>query len=199
MWYYNYKEEFKVIKKYIKKCEMYSMIISILMIVLSLFLIFKPVKSIETFVLLFSIIMLVNGVIGVITYFTIESDERLFSFDLLSGITNIIAGVLVFIYRSSLVEVFPIMLGIYVIVSSMLKMQISINLSTVPESNWVLLVIMSILNMIIGILLITNPFESIITITTLCGIFLLASEVISLIEEIYVLIKIKKFEKTIGI
>ena len=115
-----------------------------------------------------------------------------------SGITNIIAGVLVFIYRSSLVEVFPIMLGIYVIVSSLLKMQISINLSTIPESNWVLLVIMSILNMIIGILLITNPFESIITITTLCGIFLLVSEVISLVEEIYVLIKIKKFEKTIG-
>ena len=47
---------------------MYSMIISILMIVLSLCLIFKPVKSIETFVLLFSIIMLVNGVIGVVTY-----------------------------------------------------------------------------------------------------------------------------------
>ena len=182
-----------MIKKYIKKCEMYSMIISILMIVLSLFLIFKPIKSIETFVLLFSIIMLVDGVIGVVTYFTIESDERLFSFDFLSGITNIIAGVLVFIYRSSLVEVFPIMLGIYVIVSSLLKMQISINLSTVPESNWVLLVIMSILNMII-----TNPFESIITITTLCGLFLLVSEVISLVEEIYVLIKIKKFEKTIG-
>ena len=180
-----------MIKKYIKKCEMYSMIISILMIVLSLFLIFKPIKSIETFVLLFSVIMLVNGVIGVVTYFTIENDERLFSFDLLSGITNIIAGVLVFIYRSSLVEVFPIMLGIYVIVSSLLKMQISINLSTVPESNWVL-------NMVIGILLITNPFESIITITTLCGIFLLVSEVISLVEEIYVLIKINKFEKTIG-
>ena len=186
-----------MIKKYIKKCEMYSMIISILMIVLSLCLIFKPVKSIETFVLLFSIIMLVNGVIGVVTYFTIESDERLFSFDLLSGITNILAGVLVFIYRSSLVEVFPIMLGIYVIVSNLLKMQISINLSTVPESNWVLLVIMSILNMIIGVLLITNPFESIITITTLCGIFLLVSEVISIVEEIYVLIKIKKFEKLI--
>ena len=117
-----------MIKKYIKKCEMYSMIISILMIVLSLCLIFKPVKSIETFVLLFSIIMLVNGVIGVVTYFTIDSDERLFSFDLLSGITNILAGVLVFMYRSSLVEVFPIMLGIYVIVSNLLKMQISINL-----------------------------------------------------------------------
>ena len=90
-----------MIKKYIKKCEMYSMIISILMIVLSLCLIFKPVKSIETFVLLFSIIMLVNGVIGVVTYFAIDSDERLFSFDLLSGITNILAGVLVFMYRSS--------------------------------------------------------------------------------------------------
>lgn len=186
-----------MIKKYIKKCEMYSMIISILMIILSLFLIVKPIKSIETFILIFSIILLVNGVIGIITYFTIENEERLFSFDLLSGITNIIAGILVFIYRSSLIEVFPVMLGIYVIISSLLKMQISINLSTVPKSNWVLLVIMSILNMIIGVLLITNPFESIITITTLCGIFLLISEVISLIEEIYVLVKIKKVEKLI--
>lgn len=187
-----------MIKKYIKKCEVYSLVISILMVVLSLFLIFKPAKSIETFILLFSIIMLVNGVSAIITYFSIDSEERIFSFDLLSGITNIIAGILIFVYRSSLIDVFPIIIGIYVIVSSLLKMQISINLSSVPESNWFLLIILSILNMIIGILLITNPFESIITITSLCGIFLLVSEVISLIEEVYVLIKIKKFTKSIG-
>ncbi len=187
-----------MIKKFVKKFELYSILTSILMIILSLFLIFKPIKSIETFVMLFSLILAINGVIAICTYFTIDSEERMFSFDLLGGITFVISGVLVFIYRSSLTEVFPIMLGIYVIVSSLFKLQLSINLMGVKDSNWLLLIIMSILNMILGVLLITYPFESIKTITSLYGVFLLISEVISLVEELIVLIRIKKFEKTIG-
>ena len=44
---------------------------------------------------------------------------------------------------------------------------------------------------ILGVVLIINPFGSSIVITTLAGILLLITEVINLIESIYVLIKIK--------
>ena len=50
-----------MILNYIKKYEKYSIITSILMIILSIFLIIKPVKSIEIFVVMFSSIMFING------------------------------------------------------------------------------------------------------------------------------------------
>ena len=50
---------------------------------------------------------------------------------------------------------------------------------------------MQVLMVILGIILITNPFSSIVALTTLAGSFLMISETASLIESIYVLIKIK--------
>ena len=49
-----------------------------------------------------------------------------------------------------------------------------------------------ILMIILGIVLITNPFESIKAITTMAGVFLLISEVCSLIESFYILNTVKK-------
>ena len=70
-------------------------------------------------------------------------------------------------------------------------MQLSINLSVFKESNWFLLLIMQILMVILGVVLITNPFSSMIALATLAGSFLIISETVSLIESIYILIKIK--------
>lgn len=44
---------------------------------------------------------------------------------------------------------------------------------------------------ILGVVLITNPFSSMIALATLAGSFLIISETVSLIESIYILIKIK--------
>lgn len=184
-----------MIKKYVKNYEKYSILISILMIILSIFLILKPLKSLEVFVIAFSIIMLINGISSFISYFQIDKEERLFSFDLIIGLITIISGIFIFIYRLDLINIFPIILGIWIIVNNLFKIQLSINLSVIKNSGWVYLVILSILMIVLGILLITNPFSSAVTITALSGIFLLISEIISLCESIYVLSKIKKYDK----
>ena len=58
-----------MIKNYIKKFERYSILISCLMLILSLFLIFKPVKSVEVFMIIFSIIVFISGLFNLYNYF----------------------------------------------------------------------------------------------------------------------------------
>ena len=82
-------------------------------------------------------------------------------------------------------------LGIWIIVSNLIKMQLSINLSAIAGSNWFLLLITQILMIILGVVLITNPFSSLIALTTLAGSFLIIAEVASLIESIYILVKLR--------
>lgn len=180
-----------MIKEYIKKYEGCSIIVSILMIFLSIFLIAKPLESLEVFTVIFSIIILITGIGYMISYFTISKFSRLFSFDLLMGLITIISGIMLMIYRSDIISIFPIILGIWIIVSNLFKLQLSINLSLVLENNCALLILLSILMIVIGVLLIINPFASFITITVMAGVFLLITEVINLIESIYVLIKLK--------
>lgn len=180
-----------MIKNYIKNYEKYSILISILLIILSVLLILKPMKSLEVFITIFAIIMLINGVMNFISYFTTEKESRLFSFDLITGIITILSGILMLIYRVELISTFSIILGIWIIINNLFKIQLSVNLSYIPSSGWIGLMILSILMIVLGVLLVINPFGSIVTITSLTGTLLLITEVINLFESIYILNKIK--------
>ncbi len=180
------------IKNYVKKTETYAIIISLLMLVLSIFLILKPFKSLEVFVILFSAIIIANGIVSIVSYFSAIRENRLFNLGLLYGLLTILAGVLLFIYRIDVINVLPIILGIWIILSNLFKMQISINLSALDYTGWIWLLLVSILMMVVGVLLIVNPFTTTLAITTIAGIMLLISEIVNLVESIYVLIKIKK-------
>ena len=82
------------IKNYVKKTETYAIIISLLMLVLSIFLILKPFKSLEVFVILFSAIIIVNGIGSIVSYFSTIRENRLLNLGLLYGLLTILAGVL---------------------------------------------------------------------------------------------------------
>lgn len=180
-----------MIRNYLKNYEKYSILTSILLMILGIFLIVKPIKSVETFIILFAIIMITSGILSFISYFVITKEERLVSFDLIIGLITIITGIFLYVYRLELLNVFPTILGIWIIFTNLVKMQLSINLSVIEKSSWILLLIINILMIIFGILLIVNPFGSLMALTELAGMFLLVTETINLLESIYVLIKIR--------
>lgn len=181
-----------MIKDYIKKYEGCSIIVSILMICLSLFLMFKPLESLEVFTVIFAIIILLSGLGYLISYFTISKESRLFSIDLLLGLVTIISGIMLLVYKKDVINVFPIILGIWIIISNLFKLQLSINLSLFLDNAYLGLVLIAILMIVFGLLLIINPFASFMTITVTAGTLLLITEVINLIESIYVIIKLNK-------
>ncbi len=181
-----------MIKDYIKKYEGCSIIVSILMICLSLFLMFKPLESLEVFIVIFAIIILLSGLGYLISYFTISKESRLFSIDLLLGLVTIISGIMLLVYKKDVINVFPIILGIWIIISNLFKLQLSINLSLFLDNAYLGLVLITILMIVFGLLLIINPFASFMTITVTAGTLLLITEVINLIESIYIIIKLNK-------
>lgn len=181
-----------MIKDYVKKYEGCSIVVSVLMICLSLFLMFKPLESLEVFTVIFAIIILLSGLGYLVSYFTISKESRLFSIDLLLGLATIISGIMLLVYKKDVINIFPVILGIWIIISNLFKLQLSINLSLFLDNTYLGLVLITILMIIFGLLLIINPFASFMTITVTAGILLLITEVVNLIESIYVIIKLNK-------
>ncbi len=181
-----------MIKDYIKKYEGCSIVVSILMICLSLFLMFKPLESLEVFTVIFAIIILLSGLGYLMSYFTISKESRLFSVDLLFGLVTIISGIMLVVYKKDVINIFPVILGIWIITSNLFKLQLSINLSLFFDNTYLGFVLITILMIIFGLLLIINPFASFMTITVTAGTLLLITEVVNLIESIYVIIKLNK-------
>ena len=79
-----------MIRNYIKNYERYAILISILMIFFSIFLIVKPDISVLFFILLFGVLLVISGLGSLFSYFLTEKEDRLFSFDLISGILTIL-------------------------------------------------------------------------------------------------------------
>ncbi len=176
-------------ENYIKKCGVNSAVISILLIVLSLFLIFKPVSTLSFLIIAFGIIIVINGLIHIISYFSIKDDFRAFNFELIQGIISIIIG-FVFILQTQVVSSFlPFIVGLWIIIESIIKFQLALNLKDFDGTNWVMMIVLSIITAILGVIILLNPFATAITVTAISGIMLLSSEIINLVESIYLVSK----------
>ncbi len=178
-------------KKYIRKLERNSIIISLLLIILALGLIFKPADLIIILIRLFGIILSGIGIIHIIAYYKVGNEFDMFRYNLMQGIIEICAGIY-FIFRSIIIQnVFPIVIGIWIIYQSALKFQLAFNLKNMNEKEWIPILITAILSLALGMVIICNPFASSIAITTIVGVVLLISEVLNCFESIWILRNMK--------
>ncbi|MBO5478953.1 MAG: DUF308 domain-containing protein [Clostridia bacterium] len=176
---------------FIRKYSANTLIVSILLLLFSLFLIIKPVTSLNFIMILLGCITVLDGIIHIISYFSSSAEFRAFSFELVQGILGTLLG-FVFIFNPQIIVSFlPFIIGAWIIVEGIIKFQFSFNIKGNEAGNWVILLLLSILTIILGFIIIFNPFGTAIAITTLAGIFLLVSEIVNIIESIYVLAKFK--------
>ena len=172
-------QEFK--KKYSKN----TLLISVLLLILSIFLMLKPLSSINVIVRLFAGIIVIDGIIHIVSYFKTPQEFKIFSFEFLEGIVEIIAGGFTLFFPQWISTIFPIIIGVWIILSSIIKFKLALNLKKL------MLLLLSIITMVLGIIIIFNPIISTITITAISGIILFTSELINIVEYIFILVKLK--------
>lgn len=122
--------------------------------------------------------LLIVGVLAIIKY-TKEKEEGS-NLNLVSGILYSVLGVIIIIYPYSIINLVTICLGVYLVINGLLKLKLAFNLKNVTDK-WIGTLIMSIITVILGILLIFNPFAG-ITITKLAGAFLVVVAIFDLID-----------------
>lgn len=176
--------------EYVKRYEKNSILTSILMIIISILLIAMPETILNTVIILLGILALLDGIIHTISYVITDKEMKVFSNELFLGILEIITGILLFVFKGSIANIIPIVIGIWIIIVGIIKFQLSFNLRGL-DSKWILLLIGSLISIGLGSLIILNPFGTIITITVISGIILLITEICSLLESIYFLIKLR--------
>lgn len=177
--------------EYIKKYSKNSFIISILLIIFSLLLMVKPSESIAFIVIVFGSLIAIDGIFHIISYCKMDKAFRIFNFELVEGLLQILFGIFTICKPDIISSLFPIVIGIWIIMSSVIRFQLSINLRDTEGSNWIMLLVLSLITFALGLLMVINPWGSMITLTTLVGIVLFISEVINIIQYVLILVKIR--------
>lgn len=180
-----------MLKEYIKKYEKSSILSSALMIIMAVLLMIKPTTMLNTIIMIFGGIILVQGIISLILYFFTDKETRVFSNALLEGIICIIAALLILNNKEFMISIMPIIIGIWIILKSIVKLQLSFNMKAIDEKDWAFLLGSSIITLILGIIAVINPFEIMVTVTILAGGLLLGTGIIDIVESICMIRKLK--------
>lgn len=169
-------------EKKIKKMSNTSLIISIIFIIVGLFLFIKPDTTISIISYIIGGTLLASGIFSGYKYFTAEGIGNVFNFDLVYGVLLIIAGMFLIIKPNALASLFPIILGIWIIINSVTKFQYALVLKKIKNEDWIYTSLISALTLAWGILLLYNPFASALLITQTIGVFIIVYAVLDIID-----------------
>lgn len=176
---------------HIKRYGKNSIIVSSLLILLSLFLIFKPIDSINFIIIALGFIVTANGISHIFTYFTSPIEFRAFSFELVSGILGIVIGIIFISHPEWIHSFLPIIIGVWIIIESIINFQIALDLKRIVASHWSVMLILSIITAILGIIIIVHPLATAAILTTYYGICLLISEIMNIVAYTFIIKEIK--------
>ncbi len=169
-------------EKYIRKLSQISTITSIIFILVGIFLIIKPETTLSLISYILGIIILVNGIMNLIRYFSNRGTGDLFDFGFIFGIMGVVVAVIFISQPNMIASIIPLILGVWILVNGVVKLQFSMNLRNYQNASWSRSAVISSLNILLGIVLILNPFKGAIVITQIIGGFLILYAVLDLLE-----------------
>jgi uncharacterized membrane protein HdeD (DUF308 family) len=162
-----------------------------MLLLVSLLLIINPEGLLTFAIILLGCVTILDGIIHIVSYFSTSAEVRAFSFELIQGILGIILGCVIIFNPQTIVSFFPFMIGLWIVVEGFIRFQFTLNMKGSESKNWVVVLLFSIISIVLGFLIIFNPFGTAIAITKLAGIFLFISEVLTILESICIICKLK--------
>ena len=147
-------------KKINKMCNT-SLIVSMLFIIVGLFIFIKPDTTLSVISYIIGGILLAIGLYSCYKYFSIDNLGNIFNFELVYGVLMIIAGLFLIFKPTALAQVFPVILGIWIIINSVTKFQYALVLKKIKNPDWAYTSLISLLTFIWGIVLLFNPLKAV--------------------------------------
>mgnify|MGYP002857755769 CR=1 FL=1 len=179
--------------KVFKKELNFSLISSIIYIILGIVIISNPEETLSIVGKTVAILSIVYGSITTIINIVNIKQES----SLLFGIFTIVMGIALLIYPNTLSILLSLGLGIWFIASSVTRLKFAVFLKDVREMNWLIVLAGSLITLIIGISFIFTPLASAVTLTTVSGIMMIVYSLIDIFEIIFIKRNIKAIEKVL--
>ncbi len=179
--------------KFLKDLKYNSIISSVLMIVLGLILTFFPGVSLNTLALIVGLVAICAGLFSIIRYFTYDLKESFYRNDFLFGIIILTIGILILFKREAFISIIPFILGVVIIFSGFSKLQDGIDAKRIGYPNHALYLTLALIDVIIGILILFDPFTFAGIMFVVIGIGLVFSGISDLYVTFYLAGRFKEF------
>lgn len=180
-------------KKLLKQIKWDAILISVLYIALGIVCVVIPETMVKTIGYLIGALLIIAGAVSMICYLLREAHQNYYRNDFVYGLVSIAIGIIVLYKVDWLIELVPLILGVLVLASGCSKLQDVIDMKRMEYGNWVLMLILAVANVIFGVVVIFNPFETALLLFQLVGAGLIFSGATDCFTIIFFAKKIRKY------
>lgn len=170
---------------------------ALMYLVAGLILLACPEITTKTITYSVAVIFLVMGLAQIFNYLRMEPDLASTNTGFVSGTLVTLMGIFILIKSEVVISIIPVILGFLVIVSGTLKLQHAINLYRIHMSGVKSILVLALLNIVIGIITVFNPFKTVIVLMRVMGIGLIISGATDLFSSFYLAKQFKKYSKNV--
>lgn len=121
---------------------------------------------------------LLSGIIAIFTFID-KNKIKLFRWNIIFGILSLILGILIMFNPLSIIDILNISLGIWLLIEGINKIVYFLYLKKVGEESSKLFLVSALLFIFLGILIIINPFRSMV-ITKTMGMFIILYNILNI-------------------
>lgn len=128
----------------------------------------------------FGAVFIFIGITKIASYFVSKGNNEFYNYDWIYGVVAIIIGIVTMFYTSTILTVFRIIIGVWIIYSSLVRISFGMKLKKVEDGSWKIVIVLAVLMLIFGIYMVFNTHAVLLTI----GAVIIAYAVMDLIESI---------------
>ncbi len=179
-------------KKSLQNLFVSSIISSVIFLVIGLLLFIRPESTISLISYIFGGLLVIIGTNSLINYY--RGKDYVSTFEIVYGVLSIIGGLILIINPKAIASLIPLILGFWIVISSLIKLKY---IDREKSSKSTIVLIITILMLILGIVLIFNPFEGAVFITKMIGLFLIIYSILDIVQSIMIKNDVKKVQKAV--
>lgn len=147
-------------KKALRELKWDALLKAALYILLGVVAFVIPETMEKTLAYLIAVVLIVAGAVSMVCYLLRSAKENYYRNDFLYGLIGIALGVTVLYKIELIISLVPVILGIMVLISGCAKLQDVVDIKRLNSGNWIALLVIAVIDVIFGVLLITDPFKA---------------------------------------
>ncbi len=175
------------LKQLLKKTGWISILESLVFGILGAIVIWKPEETIKVISYVLGIIFITIGILKIINYFLTKEKYDFYNYDLIYGLMTCVLGIVTIVYSNTISSILRIIIGIWIIYSSFIRMNLSLELRSLKVKIWIYSLILAIVMLMCGLFVIMNSG----TIITTIGIMMVVYAVIDIVENVIFMRNVK--------
>lgn len=164
----------------LKKSAWSAVIESLVIILFGILMIVWPDITMAVIANILGAIFIVNGVYQIINYFVVKGQNDFFNNGLLIGVISLLVGIAAIVIGENIANVFRIIIGIWMIYESLVRVNTAIKLHSVGVQTWKYIVIIALVMLALGLFIVFNTGA----LAQLIGWVMVAAGIIGIIGDV---------------